>query len=177
MENTYPLKVGTQIVYFPSHVREECGNDFDKMIAHPDKQFGFVSSWREETVFCRYWHNHSERYENTMRTLANSEGCSWRDIEVYNGHSVYEVERLLEMFRADPERYGWNEQRPDVEYKRVRLAQLSERRCDLDERIKQYEDEVTSKQRSLKAMRLSLEEANGEFYALAKEIENEGSKK
>ena len=112
MNKDVVLKVGTQVAYVPSHVREECGDDWDRMIEHDDTEFGFVSSWRDGSdslpvVFCRFWSKH---WMAGIRTVANSEGCEWKDLELYNSHADFEVQKVIERFRGNPEEYGWREQ-------------------------------------------------------------------
>jgi len=53
---------GTQILYVPTHAE---GN-----LSHPDVEAGFVTSVRDDTVFCRYW----RKDLSELRTKANSEG-------------------------------------------------------------------------------------------------------
>ena len=58
---------GKQIIYVPTHAK---GN-----LAHPDVEYGFVTSYRENTdmYFCRFW---SKRDPKFLRTTANSESVS-----------------------------------------------------------------------------------------------------
>lgn len=56
------MKPGTQIAYVPTHAE---GN-----MKHPDVQFGFVTSERGDSHFCRYWRN---GHTGELRTVANSE--------------------------------------------------------------------------------------------------------
>jgi len=60
---TEPIERGTQIAYIPMHA--------DGDIGHPDVEFGFVTSVRGSTAFCRYW---SKSSPGVLRTQANSEG-------------------------------------------------------------------------------------------------------
>lgn len=61
-ETTATFNRGEQIAYIPLHA--------DGDIEHPDVEFGFVTSQRGDTVFCRYW-----RHDLLdLRTKANSEG-------------------------------------------------------------------------------------------------------
>lgn len=53
---------GTQIAYIPTHA--------DGDINHPDVEFGFVVSSRENDSFCRYWRKGEP---GKLRTMANSE--------------------------------------------------------------------------------------------------------
>lgn len=107
MEESTPLKVGTQIIYVPEHVRSACGNNMSKMIAHQDAEFGFVSSWNDDTVFCRFWSNH---FMGALRTLANSEGCNRRDLELHSRYHQAIIDVTIKKFRAESERFGWHEQ-------------------------------------------------------------------
>lgn len=57
------FECGEQIAYVPLHASGD--------IEHPDVEFGFVTSQRGHTVFCRYWR---KGYLGDLRTRANSEG-------------------------------------------------------------------------------------------------------
>jgi hypothetical protein len=66
-------KRGDQIAYIPAHAQGDP--------KHPDVQFGFVTSFKNGTAWCRYWYNAKERAragiegnEPEMRTTAISEG-------------------------------------------------------------------------------------------------------
>ena len=56
------MNPGTQIAYIPTHAE---GN-----INHPDVEFGFVVSERDDNHFCRYWR---KSHLGELRTVANSE--------------------------------------------------------------------------------------------------------
>jgi len=60
------LVVGRQIVYTAP------GTD--------KQEFGFVTSWHDETAFCRFWNKHDN---TSLRTIANSESCYIQDLQVY----------------------------------------------------------------------------------------------
>lgn len=62
------FKQGDQILYIPNHAE----GDRD----HPDCEFGFVTSTKINTVFCRYWRNRpwSNKPKAELRTRYNSEG-------------------------------------------------------------------------------------------------------
>jgi hypothetical protein len=62
---------GQQIAYVPSHAQIPRENGFDWHTDHPDVEFGFVTSQRGDTVFCRYWRH---QQLGSLRTRANSEG-------------------------------------------------------------------------------------------------------
>ena len=86
------LKRGTQIAYVPTHAA-------GIGIQHPDVEFGFVSSLKGDTVFCRYWwkyifwfspgiteirtYNYSGRTP-VLRTTTNSEGTPIARLQLYN---------------------------------------------------------------------------------------------
>ena len=61
-EQCVQFKRGDQIIYIPHHA---------------DIETGFVTSVNEEFVFCRYW---SKQYPGQLRTVANSEATSPRDL-------------------------------------------------------------------------------------------------
>ena len=107
MNDNVELRVGMQVAYIPPHVRGMCKNNLPRMLKHPDTEFGFVSSWRDGTVFCRFWSQYNPKQ---LRTLANSEGCDRFDLEAHDHYSPLMVETVLKMLRGDPERYGWHEQ-------------------------------------------------------------------
>jgi len=54
---------GEQVAYIPMHANGD--------INHPDVEFGFVTSQKGATVFCRYWY---KGQIGMLRTTANSEG-------------------------------------------------------------------------------------------------------
>lgn len=56
------MKKGTQIAYIPTHANGD--------LLHPDVEFGFVISEREDAHFCRYWR---KGHIGSLRTVANSE--------------------------------------------------------------------------------------------------------
>ena len=107
MDSKTPLIVGMQVAYIPNHVREASDGKTAKLFEHADTEYGFVTSWNEETVFVRFW---SKYIPIAIRTVANSEGCSYADLEPFNSHSVQEVEEVIERMRSNPDMYGWREQ-------------------------------------------------------------------
>jgi len=78
------MKRGTQIAYIPTHA----GGD----INHPDVQFGFVTSERGDTVFCRFWSKHSP---GELCTKANSEGADRTNIVEHVSRSQSSVNAAL----------------------------------------------------------------------------------
>ena len=69
------FKPGDQIVYVPDHAKK----DHQRGLNHPDVEFGFVTSVREdmEGAFCRFF---LSRESEELRTTANSESCNNRDL-------------------------------------------------------------------------------------------------
>ena len=103
------LGVGVQVLYVPSHVREEYKSGLaEDYLKSPDTEIGFVSSWNWErqVIFCRfYW-----KQTQALRTTANSEGCSPEDLIQYNYFPQDNVEQIMHFMRTNPEFYGWVEQ-------------------------------------------------------------------
>ena len=62
------FKPGDQIIYIPNHAD---GPD------HPDAEQGFVTSFNDHYIFCRYF---SKTYPGQLRTLANSEATMPRNL-------------------------------------------------------------------------------------------------
>jgi len=60
---------GDQVAYVPPHAKGD--------IDHEDVEFGFVTSVREDTVFCRYFRS---RDSDELRTRSCSEGAAAADI-------------------------------------------------------------------------------------------------
>ena len=56
------MNIGTQIAYVPSHTNGD--------LNHEDVEFGFVTSERKDSHFCRYWR---KGHLGELRTLSNSE--------------------------------------------------------------------------------------------------------
>lgn len=107
MHGPQELKAGRQVAYIPPHVRDSHDDNVNKMLRDKDTEFGFISSWRGNIVFCRFWNKFDSNA--TLRTLSTSEGCRREDLELYNYHPQEYVENTLKMLRADPLRYGWTE--------------------------------------------------------------------
>ena len=74
---------GDQIIYIPAHA----DNDPD----HPDCEFGFVTTVGSNNVFCRYWDKSNKR----LRTTANSEATSPRDLYLWDSHPQNKIDILL----------------------------------------------------------------------------------
>ena len=86
------FKSGEQIAYIPSHA--------DRDINHPDVEFGFVTSVREDTVFCRYWSKYSA---GELRTKANSEGAPEEMVVRHVSRDQTAVDALLEWIDVESE--------------------------------------------------------------------------
>lgn len=67
------LERGQQVIYVPSHLR------YNADIENPDIQFGFVTSEKNNTVFCRYF---GYPDFSTLRTLSCSESCNKKDLYI-----------------------------------------------------------------------------------------------
>jgi hypothetical protein len=103
------LGVGVQVLYVPSHVREQYKSGLiEDYLKSPDTEIGFISSWRWElgAVFCRfYW-----KRTPALRTTANSESCSPEDLIPYNYFPQDNIEQILHFILEKPKFYGWHEQ-------------------------------------------------------------------
>lgn len=80
------MKAGTQIAYIPMHAN---GN-----INHRDVEFGFVTSVRKDTAFCRYWRKGEP---GKLRTLANSEGTPLDMVVPHQSVSRFIVDKMLKI--------------------------------------------------------------------------------
>ena len=69
---------GVQIAYVPDHA--------EKDITHPDVEFGFITSVRDEDCSCRYFTK-----DWKMRTKANSERTPKRNLAIFGHTSYFEV--------------------------------------------------------------------------------------
>ena len=78
------FKRGDQIVYIPEHA-----NGYR---CHADSDFGFVTSVRADTVYCRYWSKHSC---DELRTKTCSEGTPRRYLQLYESCSPDKLERAM----------------------------------------------------------------------------------
>lgn len=84
------LKVGLQIVYDNGFKREQ----------------GFVSSWNDQTVFCRFWNKDM----SGLRTTSISEGCRYADIKAVDYTSQKSIDKMVNLLRSKPDHFGWFEQ-------------------------------------------------------------------
>jgi hypothetical protein len=80
VNETPQLTRGTQIAYVPQHV-QELDNDLTSRLAHPDVEFGFVTSGPtyNNAYFCRYWR---KGHLGDLRTKSCSEGTPFDCIVV-----------------------------------------------------------------------------------------------
>jgi len=76
---------GDQIAYIPTHAK---GN-----VAHPDVEFGFVTSVDGERVWCRFWRKGGG--ERELRTKANSELVMASDLVGYESVTKRRVDMAL----------------------------------------------------------------------------------
>ena len=77
------LKVGTQVVYVPTHA--------DGDSEHPDCEEGFITSVQPGFAFCRYW----SKTHGGLRTLANSERTPICALVVKATHPQSQVDSFL----------------------------------------------------------------------------------
>lgn len=87
---------GEQIAYIPLHANGE--------LSHPDVEYGFVTSQKGDTVWCRYWRK--DEVGMMLRTLANSEGTPVdslvRHVSVRQGRVedwLVSIERMEQLVR------------------------------------------------------------------------------
>ena len=90
----HQLTRGQQIAYIPTHARHSTGVASTQWAIrhHPDVEFGFVTSQRGDTIFCRYWR---KGHLGDLRTLVNSEGTPADCIVVYDSVPQSVVESTL----------------------------------------------------------------------------------
>jgi hypothetical protein len=88
------MKPGTQIAYIPDHAKSAG-------LTHPDVELGFVTSERDSSHFCRYWR---KGQPGLLRTVANSELTSNRDLVEISTVPQGLVDALVEGFRHEIER-------------------------------------------------------------------------
>lgn len=98
------LKVGLRVMYVPSHIREECSEY--RYAEYPDTELGFVTSWNDTYVFCRFF----SRYTLKLRTVANSEACDISDLFPSDFISQEFVDKTISSLRLFPAAFGWIEQ-------------------------------------------------------------------
>ena len=81
---------GMQIACVPSHA--------DNDLSHPDVEFGFVVSVKEDAAFCRYF---SKSRPNELRTLANSELTPFYALVRHYHHPQALIDNLLQKIESD----------------------------------------------------------------------------
>jgi hypothetical protein len=97
---------GEQIVYVPTHAQQKLPAwsaipwTFD--LDHPDIEFGFVTSQRGDTVFCRYWR---KGHLGDLRTKANSEGTPVDCLARYESVSADTVAHNLQWI--EDQHWSW----------------------------------------------------------------------
>ncbi len=88
------FKRGEQIAYIPTHAKND--------LSHRDVEFGFVTSVRDGTIFCRYWCKDGKE----LRTVANSEATPADMLRRMDSRPQEEIERILKAIEEKPEIYG-----------------------------------------------------------------------
>lgn len=81
------MKPLTQVAYIPTHAKGD--------IAHPDVEFGFVTSLRKNAAFCRYWR---KSFPGQLRTLANSELTSLENLVEFESVPQFAVAETVREF-------------------------------------------------------------------------------
>ena len=74
----------TQIKYTPTHA--------EGVPDHPDIEYGFVTSVKGDTIFCRYWSKHNP---DDLRTTANSEGTPIGMLSHYVSKAPVEIFNII----------------------------------------------------------------------------------
>ena len=102
------LKVGLQIIHVPQYIQQTNRMPIPNgYLVFPEVEIGFVTSWRTDIIFCRFFWRRSPQ----LRTIANSEGCSAENLFVVKYFNDDTVEHLISKMRGDPLYYGWFEQK------------------------------------------------------------------
>lgn len=88
------LTCGDQIVYVPYHAQTRTDRTHYRTWdpAHPDVEFGFVTSQNDQFVFCRFW---VKGQLGVLRTVANSEATPPDCLIKYNSVKQEQVEIAL----------------------------------------------------------------------------------
>ena len=91
-EDTEKMVARQQIVYVPRHLREGFLEDpAGYVAADVGVQRGFITSWNEGGVFCRYFR---AGFELSLRTTANSERANFRDVFPYEHTRDWVIEGM-----------------------------------------------------------------------------------
>ena len=92
MENYTPqdFERGDQIAYIPNHAFGD--------LAHPDVEYGFVTSTTEKVVFCRFYHHVRNL---TLRTTANSEAVEPHNLVKHNFTEQYRINETIERIESE----------------------------------------------------------------------------
>lgn len=94
MIEQHELYVGKPILYG--------GNNYDD-------EYGFVTSWNNRFVFCRFFRNERPLKLKEIRTIANSEACEYSQLWAFPLPQE-KIDSIVAEMRSDPEKYGWVEQ-------------------------------------------------------------------
>jgi len=99
------LCVGLQVVHFPPHVAKR-NKTFGEALKDKDAEFGFIASWDEHVIFCRFW---LKGKPGELRTVANSEARDKFELFAHESVSKTTMIKQINEMRRDPERYWWRE--------------------------------------------------------------------
>ena len=105
MINNNQLFVGLQVVYVPRYIVER-NKTLGEVLKDKDTEFGFVTSWNKNVIFCRFW---LKEKPCELRTVANSEACDAADLFEHESAPKTMLIKQIQKMRRDPERYGWRE--------------------------------------------------------------------
>ena len=104
MANPKDIKPGTQIVYVPSHLRDQIKIPADYWKVE-GVEFGFVTSVRNDVAFCRYFYS---KTSEALRTIANSEATPLFLLDVYYHHRDNLINSLMKMISNDDPYKDWD---------------------------------------------------------------------
>ena len=99
------LAVGLQVAYIPRYVVER-NKTLGEVLKDKHTEFGFVTSWNDNAIFCRFW---LKGKPGELRTVANSEACDAADLFEHESAPKTMLIKQIQKMRRDPERYGWRE--------------------------------------------------------------------
>jgi hypothetical protein len=85
------MSLGTQIIYIPRHANGDEN--------HPDCERGFVTTAKNDTVFCRYW----RKDLTDLRTKANSEATPIDMIVIRDSVPQEQVSEAIRKYIAGKE--------------------------------------------------------------------------
>ncbi len=74
-----------------------------------DLEHGFVTSWNDRFVYCRFFRSASHIRLISLRTVANSEACDPKHLYPFPLNQE-NIDNIIDRMRKDQEKYGWVEQ-------------------------------------------------------------------